>query len=149
MLSHAEEQVARYYDEQIYEAEVTRLARDFPVEMRITKRCLAKWMRAGMKVAEVGVGGGEYSEWLVQHGCRVHLIDVSRRLLDTAAVKAAGGHHPPLSLGIRYPDQLQVAADDSFTGSQAHGTGCTEHDTELVPARRFSAGAAWVARRHR
>ncbi|SRR5258708_40264602 len=91
MLSHGEEQVARYYDEQIFEAEVTRLAHDFPVEMRITKRILAKWMRPGMAVAEVGVGGGEYSEWLVRSGCRVHLIDVSRRLLDAAAPKAAGG----------------------------------------------------------
>jgi 2-polyprenyl-3-methyl-5-hydroxy-6-metoxy-1,4-benzoquinol methylase len=40
-------------------------------------------MRPGMAVAEVSVGGGEYSEWLVQHGCRVHLIDVSARLLET------------------------------------------------------------------
>jgi 2-polyprenyl-3-methyl-5-hydroxy-6-metoxy-1,4-benzoquinol methylase len=91
MLSHSEEQVARYYDEQIYEAEIARLPREFPVEMRITKRFLAKWIQPGMAVAETGVGGGEYSEWLVRRGCRVHLIDVSRRLLETAAAKAAGG----------------------------------------------------------
>jgi ubiquinone/menaquinone biosynthesis C-methylase UbiE len=111
MLSHGEEQVARYYDEQIYEAEVTRLARDFPVEMRITKRFLVKWMRPGMAVAEVGVGGGEYSEWLVWNGCRVHLIDVSRRLLDAAAPKAAAG-----LLGITQASatDLSAFASESF-----------------------------------
>ncbi len=42
MLSHGEEQVARYYDEQIYEAEVTRLARDFfPVEEKLPRAGLA------------------------------------------------------------------------------------------------------------
>jgi hypothetical protein len=54
MLSHGEEQVARYYDEQIYEAEIARLPREFPVEMRITKRFLAKWIQPGMTVAEAG-----------------------------------------------------------------------------------------------
>src|SRR5258708_31470849 len=79
MLSHGEEQVARYYDEQIFEAEVTRLAHDFPVEMRITKRILAKWMRPGMAVAGGGGGGGENFQGLGPRRCPVRLIGVSPR----------------------------------------------------------------------
>jgi hypothetical protein len=76
-------------------------------------------MRPGMAVAEVSVGGGEYSEWPVQHGCRVHLIDVSARLLETAAAKAARG----------------------FVGSHA-GIG---HGSVGVRERTYRSSASWRA----
>jgi ubiquinone/menaquinone biosynthesis C-methylase UbiE len=77
MFSSDEDRVARYYDKDIFEAELQRLPREFPIEMEITKRMLARWIPPGAAVAEIGVGGGHYTEWLVQHGCRVHLVDIA------------------------------------------------------------------------
>jgi SAM-dependent methyltransferase len=45
-----------------------------------------------MTVADVGVGGGQYSKLLARRGCRLHLVDVSQHLLDTTVkpLTAAG-----------------------------------------------------------
>jgi len=80
-----EENVAHYYDTAIFELELIRLSRDFPVEGAITLRWLDRLMPAAASVAEIGVGGGLYSEYLARKGCRVHLVDISARLLDAAA----------------------------------------------------------------
>jgi len=87
-----EENVARYYDTAIFEAEVVRLTRDFPVERAITERWLGRFVPAGAEVTEIGVGAGVYSEFLARRGCRLHLVDVSERLLQAAAerLRAAG-----------------------------------------------------------
>jgi SAM-dependent methyltransferase len=87
-----EESVARYYDTAIFEAELVRLTRDCPVERHITLRWLARLAPANAEVAEIGVGGGIYSEYLARKGCRLRLVDVSTRLLDAAAarLRAAG-----------------------------------------------------------
>jgi SAM-dependent methyltransferase len=87
-----ERKVASYYDTDIFEAELVRLTRDCPVERAITERWLARLVPAGAQVAEVGVGAGLYSELLARKGCRLHLVDVSARLLETATerLRAAG-----------------------------------------------------------
>jgi len=87
-----EESVARYYDTAIFEAELTRLTHDCPVERAITLRWLDRLAPADADVAEIGVGGGVYSEHLARRGCRLWLVDVSARLLDAAAarLRAAG-----------------------------------------------------------
>lgn len=86
-LTEHEEQVGRYYDEAIFEAESVRLPTQFPVEFAITTRHLRRWIPDGATVAEVGVGGGHYSEHLAKRGCFLHLVDVSQRLLDAACAK--------------------------------------------------------------
>ena len=80
-----EESVARYYDTAIFEGELVRLTRDSPVERAITLRWLERLAPANAAVAEIGVGGGIYSEHLARRGCRLHLVDVSARLLEAAA----------------------------------------------------------------
>jgi SAM-dependent methyltransferase len=87
-----EESVARYYDTEIFEAEVVRLTRDSPVERAITLRWLDRLAPANAEVAEIGVGGGVYSEFLARRGCRLRLVDVSARLLEAAEarLRAAG-----------------------------------------------------------
>jgi SAM-dependent methyltransferase len=87
-----EASVARYYDIAIFEAELVRLTHDSPVERAITLRWLERLALANADVAEIGVGAGIYSEYLAQKGCRMHLVDVSARLLDAAAarLRAAG-----------------------------------------------------------
>jgi ubiquinone/menaquinone biosynthesis C-methylase UbiE len=90
-LSEAEEKVGRYYDEVIFEAEVARLEDLFPVEREITARHLRRWIPEGSVVAEIGVGGGFYSELLAGRGCRLHLVDVSKNLLEAASDRLRAG----------------------------------------------------------
>ena len=82
--------VARYYDTAIFEAELARLTHDCPVERQITLRWLERLAPANAEVAEIGVGGGIYSEYLARKGCRLRLVDVSARLLDAAAARLRG-----------------------------------------------------------
>jgi len=83
-LSEHEENIGRYYDEVIFDAEVTRLKDVFPVEYAITARHLRRWIRDATTVIEIGVGGGLYSEMLARQGHQLCLVDVSAKLLDAA-----------------------------------------------------------------
>ena len=80
-----EASVGRYYDTSIFDDELVRLTRDCPVERAITIRWLDKLVPDSAEVAEIGVGGGIYSEHLARRGCRLHLVDVSARLLEAVA----------------------------------------------------------------
>jgi ubiquinone/menaquinone biosynthesis C-methylase UbiE len=88
-----QERVARHYDS-TSDFESARLANQFPVEFAVTARCLGRWVPDGAVVADVGVGGGHYAELLARRGCRVHLVDVSQKMLDAAEkrVREAGLH---------------------------------------------------------
>ena len=90
--SEEESSVGRYYDGPIYEGEVVRLTQDCPVEFAITCRWLGRLATSGMVAAEIGVGGAHYTEFLARKGCRLHLVDVSERLLESAVrrLRAAG-----------------------------------------------------------
>lgn len=72
--------MARYYDTEIFEAELVRLSQDSPVEAEITLRWLRRLVpvteEPAIRVAEIGVGVG-YTEFLARQGCRLHLADVS------------------------------------------------------------------------
>ena len=56
------ESVGSYYDTAIFQAELVRLTRDSPVERAITLRWLERMVPRDTDVAEIGVGGGIYSE---------------------------------------------------------------------------------------
>jgi ubiquinone/menaquinone biosynthesis C-methylase UbiE len=75
------DQVGRHYDD-IHELEVSRLEKWSPVEHRITLRYLNRYLADGVVVAEVGVGGGLYSEYMLRRGCTLHLVDVSQKLIE-------------------------------------------------------------------
>ena len=89
--SEEESHVARHYDEMIFDDELVRLPQECPVEMAVTKRWLARVVKTGDKVCEIGVGGGHYTEFLARRGCRLHLVDVSARLLDAVTEKLRKG----------------------------------------------------------
>jgi ubiquinone/menaquinone biosynthesis C-methylase UbiE len=91
MFSDEESRVARHYNERAFDDELVRLPQECPVEMAITKRWLARLVKAGDKVCEIGVGGGHYTEFLARRGCRLHLVDVSARLLDAVTEKLRKG----------------------------------------------------------
>jgi SAM-dependent methyltransferase len=82
-----EQNVARHYDGAAFEAELVRLPQDCPVELGVTLRWLARVAKADDVVAEIGVGGGHYTEFLAQRDCRLHLVDISARLLDAVEEK--------------------------------------------------------------
>jgi 2-polyprenyl-3-methyl-5-hydroxy-6-metoxy-1,4-benzoquinol methylase len=84
VLSEREENVGRYYDETIFDTEITRLKEFSPVEYAITVRHLRRRLRDATTVIEVGVGGGLYSETLARRGHQLCLVDVSAKLLDAA-----------------------------------------------------------------
>jgi SAM-dependent methyltransferase len=85
-MNSGEEAVGSYYDDVIFDAERVRLPRDFPVELAITRRRLDRHIPDAATVAEIGVGGAVYSELLARRGCRLRLVDISRKLLDAAIV---------------------------------------------------------------
>jgi SAM-dependent methyltransferase len=91
-LSDLEATVGRHYDQTVFDYESARLTQECPVEYAITSRYLQRYVAAHAIVAEVGVGVGCYSELLARNGCRLYLVDVAQRLLDTAAqrLRAAG-----------------------------------------------------------
>ncbi len=100
--SEEESKVARHYNEAAFDAERVRLPQDCPVELAVTRRWLGRVAKAGDLVAEIGVGGGHYTEFLARAGCFLHLVDISTRLLDAAVEKLrqagledhiAGRHH--------------------------------------------------------
>jgi len=100
--SEEETKVARHYNETAFEAELVRLPHDCPVELAVTRRWLGRVAKPGDVAAEIGVGGGHYTEFLASTGCQLHLVDVSARLLDAVIEKLrdarledriAGRHH--------------------------------------------------------
>lgn len=83
-LDETQQNVARYYDNEIFESESVRLLHRFPIEFAITSRYLHQWIPEGTTVADIGVGVGHYAELLAKRGCSLYLIDISERLLDAA-----------------------------------------------------------------
>lgn len=82
------EQVGREYDTLDYER--VRLDTGGAIEYAITTRLLRRYAPDGSTVVDANVGAGYYSEGLARRGCRVHLADVSQRLLDAAGARLAG-----------------------------------------------------------
>jgi len=80
-----------HYDENILELRRTA-AEAHAGRICITCRYLERYIAAGAVIAEVGVGGGHYSEFLASRDCSLYLIDVSQGLLEVAAarLRAAG-----------------------------------------------------------
>jgi SAM-dependent methyltransferase len=78
--------VGRHYD-QMWQIEAARLETWSGVEYGMTLRYLQRFVPDGATVAEIGVGVGHYSEHLARRGCTLHLVDVSQKLLDSAAAR--------------------------------------------------------------
>lgn len=86
-LSENEEAVSQHYDSVAFEYEQQRLALAGSIEFAITVRYLQRYIPAGARVAELGVGSGQYTEVLARKGCWLYLVDVSERLLDSAVTR--------------------------------------------------------------
>jgi SAM-dependent methyltransferase len=115
-LSEREENVGRYYDETIFDTEITRLKEFSPVEYAITVRHLRRRLRDATTVIEVGVGGGLYSETLARRGHQLCLVDVSAKLLDAAVerLRACGLEKQIVRVERASATNLDCFQDNSF-----------------------------------
>jgi ubiquinone/menaquinone biosynthesis C-methylase UbiE len=114
--SEEESNVARHYDTRIFEDELARLPQECPVERAVTERWLGRVAKLGDVIAEIGVGGGHYTEFLARRGCRLHLVDVSAHLLDAAMEKLRKSGLADLVAGCHHASatRLEGLLSDSF-----------------------------------
>jgi ubiquinone/menaquinone biosynthesis C-methylase UbiE len=114
-LSEKEEKVGRHYDDAVFEYELMR-SEYCPVEFAITARQFERWIPKRAIVAEIGVGGAFYTELLAKHGCLLHLVDVSARLLDTAwsKLRAAGFQNQIIDIDLASATNLQCLQSEKF-----------------------------------
>jgi SAM-dependent methyltransferase len=138
------ESVARYYDTAIFEAELARLARDCPVERQITLRWLERLAPANAEVAEIGVGGGIYSEYLARKGCRLRLVDVSARLLDAAAARLRGAGLAESIAGVHRESATRLSSLAAGTFDTVLMLGPLYHLCALEARRQAVAEAARI-----
>jgi SAM-dependent methyltransferase len=103
-LESQHDSVGRFYDQQ---DEAARLEAEDPIEYAITLRYMQRYIPDNVTVADVGVGGGQYSERLARRGCHLHLADVSGRLLD-----AAIAHLHAVGMGSQIESQRRASATD-------------------------------------
>ena len=141
-LAEREEEVGRYYDEVIFDAEVTRLETLFPVEYAITARHLERWIPEGSTVAEIGVGGGLYSELLAKRGCRLHLVDVSEKLLGAATERLRAGGFDSQIIGVDHASATNLDCLGTATFDAALMLGPLYHLLALTDRQRAVAETA-------
>lgn len=122
--------------------EVERLETDAPVEYAITRRYLLRHIPEGATVADVGVGGGHYSELLASRGGRVHLVDVASRLLLAAQERLAkaGLADHILSITNASATDLSFIGDESCDAVLMLGP---FYNLSLAEERRMAANEAW------
>jgi len=114
-LTETEELVGQHYNDAVFEFELMR-SKYCPVEFEITARLLERLIPERSIVAEIGVGGAFYTELLARRGCRLHLVDVSARLLDTAwsKLRAAGFQEQIIDIDLASATNLDCLADEKF-----------------------------------
>jgi S-adenosylmethionine-dependent methyltransferase len=138
-----ESAVGRHYDDNIFEYEMERLERHSPVEFGLTLRALSRWVPAGAKVAvEVGVGSGAYSSWLASRGISVHLVDVSKRLLENAADRLAREGLGGLIAGRHHLSATELSTIEDAQADLVLALGPLYHLRELEDRRRSVREAA-------
>lgn len=139
-----EEHVGRYYDADIFEAELVRLTRDSPVECAITRRWIERLTPPKATVAEIGVGAGIYSEFLARKGCRLRLVDVSSRLLQAAADRLREAGLGAAIDGIHRESATQLASLESGAFDVVLMLGPLYHLCALEARRQAIAEAARI-----
>lgn len=99
--------VESHYDQNIYEFERERLDDEHRIEYEITLRYLEQYVPDGASVVDIGVGGGQYARFLAEQGCKMTLVDLSSKLLQSAV------HHlEEEGLGNQIVETLHTSATD-------------------------------------
>jgi SAM-dependent methyltransferase len=134
---------AHYDGDEAYAFEITRLETLGPVERAITERVLARVVSPGSVVADIGVGAGQYDEFLARLGCTLHLVDVSQRLLEAAhaRLRACGCSEHVLDATLASATDLRHLGDEScdavlLLGPLYHLQTLAERSQAVAEARR-------------
>ena len=130
----------QHYDQSV-EAERARLEQFCPVEYAITLRYLERFIPDGCAVAEIGVGAGHYSEFLARRGCRLHLVDVSERLLEAAEARLSSAGLAGHIAGVHHASATDLPLSDRSVDA-ALLLGPLYHLRELRE-RRKAVDEAW------
>lgn len=85
-LNEMTQRIAQHYQENSA-YQLTRLEKDSPVEYAITLRKLAKWIKSGSNIADIGAGPGHYALHLAHRECHIHLVDIADNLLEVSQHK--------------------------------------------------------------
>jgi SAM-dependent methyltransferase len=137
----------RHYSQSAFDFEATRLSELCPVEFAITKRLLDRWIPKGATIAEIGVGVGHYSEHLAARGCRIHLVDVSQRLLDAALARLQAAELAAQVAGVSLLSATDLSALPSSSCDAVLMLGPLYHLRELAD-RRHAVGEAVRVLKH-
>jgi SAM-dependent methyltransferase len=132
--------IAHHYDTSIYQAELVRLPQRSPIEWEITKRWLARLLPSSSIVADIGTGSGLYAEFLLGRGSQVHLVDISRGLLQFAAQRLAG----PNLLGATCASAVEVLELSTASFDAVLLLGPLYHLLRIEDRRRALAEAARI-----
>jgi SAM-dependent methyltransferase len=146
-LSEEESNVARHYNEAFFEEELARLPQESPVELAVTRRWLGRVAKTGDVAAEIGVGGGHYTEFLARLGCRLHLVDVSERLLDAAVEKLRQAGLENLIVGRHHASGARLEALPSESVDLVLLLGPLYHLRSLADRRRSVQESARILKR--
>lgn len=101
MFNRDETNVAQHYNQGGFEYESIRLQQHSPVEFAMTARYLDRWIPDSSTVVDIGVGVGHYAEILAQRGCRLYLIDIAQKLLDTTYARLKAANLEQQVLGVQ------------------------------------------------
>jgi len=113
----------------------------------MTKRMLDRWIPAGARVAEIGVGVGHYTEHLAARGCRIHLIDITQRLLDSTVVRLRNADLERQFAGVSRLSATDLSGIDRSSFDAVVLLGPLYHLCELSDRRRAVEEAAGVLKR--
>ncbi len=108
MLNSNETNVSQHYNQNGFEYESIRLQEHSPIEFAVTARYLNRWIPDGSVVIDIGVGVGHYAELLAQRGCKLYLIDITQRLLDTTYVRLKAANLEQQVLGVQQVSATQL-----------------------------------------
>jgi ubiquinone/menaquinone biosynthesis C-methylase UbiE len=98
-------------------------------------------------VAEIGVGVGHYSEHLAARGCRIHLTDITQRLLDAAAARLRNAGLERQVAGMSRLSATDLSGIDSSSFDAVMLLGPLYHLCSLSDRRRAVEEAARVLER--
>lgn len=142
--------MGQHYDDVACEYEVTRLEQHSAAEREMTERYLERFVPSGSTVADVGVG--HYDELLARRRCRLHLVDVSARLLETALgrLESCGLSGHVLDAQVASATDLAHLSDASWDavlllGPLCHLLTLAERQRAVREARRVLRGDGLLA----
>jgi SAM-dependent methyltransferase len=105
-------------------------------------------VKPGNVVAEIGVGGGHYTEFLARRGCCLHLVDISARLLDAVEERLRGAGLAACVAGRHDASGARMRTLRSNSVDVALLMGPLYHLQSLAERRRAVRESARILRRN-